>query len=658
MTLDVRAEFNRAADLHRKGKLDKAISIYRRLVKAQPSAFEIARLLVLAYLQGGHAKEALVAARRAHERNPTNPHAHLLLGACLQAVQDLEPALAAFEAAARLAPQLTEAHFLAGGVLGALGRHAEAVARFDQVLALDRRSTEALANRSTALLQLGRPEDALNDIEALTALHPGEARYWIAKATTLLELDRTAAAAAAADQVIRLSPKSSEGYALKGRSLMSRGRLEEARGSFYAALEHNATDAIVRDELIVVLRLLEDFPAALAQCDLALAATPASARFRQHRAEVRRAGEDFAGAMADVEGAIAADPQLASAYVTRARLLGDLGRPEEIRPALELALQRDPQEPNGRFLTAADDLAHGRWTDGWTAYESREHMLPPPFRPLAFTRWDGRERPEMLVVLGEQGIGDELLFSRLVRLLADDDIRTVLLTRPGLVPLLQNLDARVSIIGDLSEIDTMRPGLRWIAAGSLPLLLQPDPERWPEPPYITASPDRIAKWSWVRDESVFTIGINWQGNPSRNVDVGRSIPLAEFAPLAKLPGVRLVSLQHGAGRDQLQQVPFADSVVQLGDDFNADGIFTDTVGVLHHLDLVISSDTALTHLCGVRAHPAFVALRAVPDWRWGYEGDRSVFFPSLRLFRQVEPGNWGGVFHAITEAVRSMTRGA
>ncbi|WP_296579955.1 tetratricopeptide repeat protein [Xanthobacter sp.] len=657
MQKDFRADLARAGALHREGRLDQAIPIYRAILREAPNSFEVARLLTLALLQSGRPKEAHAVARKARDSHKSNPHAQLIMGAVYQAEEKWDRALAAFEKSAELDPGLVEAHYLAANTLARLGRLEEAVTRYNRVLGIDGKSVEARANRSTALLQLGRLQAALSDIELLIAQLPGEARFWAAKATTLYELNRPGEAVNAATQAIRLAPRSAEGYVIKGRSLMASGQLKEARDCFVAGLERDPSDMKAREALIVVLRHLEEFPAALAQCNLALAQTPGAALFLQHRAEIRRAEGDFAGALADVEAALAADPRLASAHVTRARLLGDLGRPDEMRPALDTALRLDPNEPNGRFMAAADDLARGRWEVGWAAYESRDHLLPPPYRPLDFIRWDGRERPELLVVVGEQGIGDELLFFRLVRALADDGIRTVLLTRPGLVPLLKNLDARVAVAGDLSAIDTTQPGLRWVPAGSLPLLLQPNPEKWPAAPYLTAPPERIAKWRWVRDEGSFNVGINWQGNPSRNVDVGRSIPLAAFAPLAEIPGVRLVSLQHGPGTEQLRKVAFANSIIELGDDFNADGIFIDTVGILHHLDLVVSSDTALTHLCGARAHPTFAALRAVPDWRWGYSGDRSVFFPSVRLFRQSEAGDWGGVFNAIAAEVRAMAAG-
>lgn len=657
MSTDVSMALARAAELHRTGHFDDALAIYRRLAKAYSTSFDIQRLLIFELLQVGRHKEAVATARRLRDAYPRNPHAAILLGAGHQAMGHWQKALDAFETASRLDGAPAEARFLAGNALCALGRYAEGVACYDAVLATDPRSVEALSNRAGALARLGRLQDALRDSETLVATQPWQPLHWINMAGTLLELGRPKDVVAAADTALGLSPRLADAQFLRGQALLGLGDWARARTSLERAVDLAPENVVFHARLISVLHLLEDFPAARDACERAFRIEPKSAVLLQLRAEVRRALDDPSGAMDDVDAALALNPRLASAHVSRARLLADLGRVADMRHALDRALEADPAQPYALYSKAMDDLARGDWGTGWARYEHREGIVPPPFTPLPFPRWDGRDKPEKLVVLGEQGIGDVLLFGRLLPLLADRGIGTVLLTRPGLVPLLRHLDARVPVVGDLSDIDQTTPGLRWAPVGSLPLLACPDPALWPAAPYLAAPPDRVSRWRHVREEGVFTIGINWQGNPSRNIDVGRSVPLSLFAPLAEIPGVRLLSLQYGAGVEQLEQVPFADAIVRPDAGFNADGVFVDTVGVMPHLDLVVTTDTALANVAGACGCPAFVALRAVPDWRWGHEGEGTVLFPSLRLFRQERAGDWPSVFQGIAHAVRELASG-
>src|SRR5207244_430149 len=120
----------------------------------------------------------------------------------------------------------------------------------------------------------------------------------------------------------------------------------------------------------------------------------------------------------------------------------------------------------------------------------------------------------------------------------------------------------------------------------------------------------------------FKIGIAWKGSAEYRLDHWRSIPLARFAPLAAVPGVRLISLQKGAGREQLRHVEFP--VDDLGSRLDeGTGAFIDTAAVIQSLDLVITSDTAVPHLAGALGVPVWLALPLVPEWRWLLEREDS-----------------------------------
>lgn len=655
MAKDLRAEFARASTLHREGRLDEAVDIYRRILKVQPGAFDVARLLVLALLQSSRPREALVVARKTREAHPSNAHAHLLLGATLLAEGKTEKALAAFEAAAVLDPGMIEAHYQAGNVLMGLARPAEAVARFDRVLALNPKVVEALANRAVALSLTGRSEAALADCDRLVELQPREPRHHLSRGGTLLELGRFAEAALAADAALRLSPGLADAHFLKGESLLGQADISGAHAAFGAALAHAPERANFQAALARTERLMGHVDTAISLSEAAVEHDSATALTWQELAEARRDAGDLSGALEAVEQALAVDPGLAVAFTTRARLHADLGRPEEARADIDRALAADPRLPMAISLAAYDDLSRGRWAEGWAGYESRSQFLPPPYRPLAFTRWDGQEVPEQLVVVGEQGIGDLIQFGRLLRRLADRGIRTRFVTKERHVPLLSRIDARVEVVSSLEGLDTSCPGLRWVPLASLPGLIAPDPAGWPRAPYLTADPERIARWRDLPGPG-FRVGLCWQGDPSPAVDVGRSVPLEAFAPIAAIPGLQLVSLQYGAGAEQIDTCTFGGRIQRLGPQWDADGTFLDTIALLQHLDLVVTTDTSLAHLAGARGVPTLLALRAVPDWRWGRAGDDTDLYGSLRLVRQSRAGDWGEVFTRIARLVSERAR--
>ena len=128
--------------------------------------------------------------------------------------------------------------------------------------------------------------------------------------------------------------------------------------------------------------------------------------------------------------------------------------------------------------------------------------------------------------------------------------------------------------------------------------------------------------------------------------------MADFAPLASLPGVRLVSLQKGFGSEQIATVDFP--VLDLSGRLDeVAGPFMDTAAVIRNLDLVVTADTAIAHLAGALGVPVWLALQFSPDWRWLQGRDDSPWYPTMRLFRQTTFGEWPDVFERIAKAVQA-----
>jgi hypothetical protein len=301
-------------------------------------------------------------------------------------------------------------------------------------------------------------------------------------------------------------------------------------------------------------------------------------------------------------------------------------------------------------------LVRGDFERGWQENEARwqcKDFNPRNFKP---PRWDGGSLEGRRILLhAEQGFGDTFQFVRYARLVKEERGGRVILWCPRpLAPLMNQcpyLD-KVTIEGEkLPEFDCHLPLL------SSPKLFGTTLATVPcQTPYLYAKPDLIQSW---REElsyiQAFRIGINWQGNPRYRGDRHRSIPLEQFAPLAKVPGVRLVSLQKGLGTEQIDKVAGKLSVTTLGAHRDeAAGAFMDTAAVLMNLDLIVSSDTSLVHLAGGLGVPIWIALPWAADWRWLLQREDVPWYPTMRLFRQREPGDWTEVFTRIANELQGF----
>jgi hypothetical protein len=122
--------------------------------------------------------------------------------------------------------------------------------------------------------------------------------------------------------------------------------------------------------------------------------------------------------------------------------------------------------------------------------------------------------------------------------------------------------------------------------------------------------------------------------------------------LAAVAGVRLIALQRGFGEEQLREYPPPFAVERLPPDYDVGGpAFLDAAAVMMSLDLVVTCDTSIAHLAGALGRPVWTALKLDSEWRWLRGTNQTPWYPTMRLFRQTEAGNWGQVFEKMAAAL-------
>ena len=261
---------------------------------------------------------------------------------------------------------------------------------------------------------------------------------------------------------------------------------------------------------------------------------------------------------------------------------------------------------------------------------------------------------ERLVVMTEQGMGDTIHFCRFAPILAELGFDVTILTDPPLARLLSTLRG-VRIATSTAELDQESRPMRWVPLMSVPGILGIKPTAIPaKVPYLSAEPDRVASWADRLGADGFKIGICWKsGNPRDRITRHRDIPFETYAPLAEIPGVRLIGLQLGPGVRQIGQVSFHHRIEDMSQSLRD---WADTAALMMNLDVVVTCDTSVPHLAGALARSTFVALPSIACWRWQLDRDDSPWYPTMRLFRQTTNGDWSDVFARIAVAVAGMSK--
>lgn len=607
------------------------------------------------YYQAGDVQQALQLYQQLTQTDPYDPNVWCYLGIVQRASGALAEAAASYREALRLRPNFLEALNNLGNVLVDLGKHGEAETCFREVLRLRPNYPEAHNNLGAALRYQGKLDEAVACYYEALRLRPHYAEAYNNLGDARKQQGRFDEAIASYFEALRLRPNYAEAYNNLGNAYLLQKKLDEAEANYRQALA-----------------LKPQYPDALANLGIALSEQrkheEAAACFREAlrlKPDCPTALSNFAStlleqgkpdeALALYERAMQLDPDSAEAHHNRSHALSVHGKIDEAITGYGEALQLRPDYAAAHMGRALLLLSLGRFEEGWPEYEWRWKCKEFQTTPYAQPLWNGSPLNGRTILLhAEQGLGDTLQFIRYAPLVKERGCRVIFACPKALPQLLATcpgIDQLVPYDDPLPHFDVYAHLL------SLPSLLGTTLATIPaDVPYLFADPARIQHWQ--RELSpcrAYRIGIAWQGNPQHRSDWQRSFPLAQMAAIAQVEGVQLFSLQKIHGTEQLATAPFAvtDLASRLDESF---GPFMDLAAVMRNLDLVICPDTAIVHLAGALGVPAWLALPFQAEWRWLRNRTDSPWYPTVRLFRQEQTGDWAGVFARMARELASRAQ--
>jgi tetratricopeptide (TPR) repeat protein len=560
-----------------------------------------------------------------------------------------------FRDAIRLHPQGPAGHNNLANILSFQGRFAEAVASYRTALAISPDDPPTLNNLGNALRQIGEFDEAVRCCRRSVTLRPD---YGEAHSNLSLALGAQGKLDEALHHIqvaLRLRPDFAVAHANLGHILRELGRIDEGIAACQQAIRLDPQHAEAYSYLGSLYAKRDQWDNAAEQYRLALQLRPDLVRARIGLASCLWYQDRLDEAKQHCLEALRQRPDRAEAHNILGTALLKEGALSESLAAFDEALRHDPKLAEAHFNRAMVVLAMGRFEEGWQEYEWRwqckHFVIQRPNRDP----WDGSPLSGKTIILhSEQGMGDTLQFVRYAPLVKALGATVILACPQPLMPLLSRSPGIDQIIARDAPLP---PCDAHCSLLSLPGRLHTTLETIPrQVPYLFADEQRVESWRRkLAGLSGFKIGIAWQGNAQHPFDRFRSMRLEEFAPLAQ-PGVTLIRLQKGPGAEQLAHLGGRFTVTDLGPFDDTGGAFMDTAAIMKNLDLVITSDTATAHLAGGLGVPVWIALSAIPDWRWLLERTDSPWYPTARLFRQGPARKWDEVFAAMAQELARLLR--
>ncbi|MBT7250211.1 MAG: tetratricopeptide repeat protein [Rhodospirillaceae bacterium] len=568
----------------------------------------------LAFHQQGQLLEAGELYREILAEDPDQVDALNLMGVVMQAAGDLEVALDLLGRATELAPDYFAPFANLGNVLQASGRLLDAVEAFETALKLNGDSPETANNLSSVQNELGNPIAGLEASERALSLIPQFPEAIINKGNALLALARPVEAVNAYREALTLAPDNARAHFNLGNAYLDLEAYAEAVEPYLKSVtldDRNAKAWFNYANCLVELDRIDD-------------------------------------AVGCFQRALSIEPDYVDALCNLASALQSLGRTGDAIDLLRKALISQPDSPDLHWNLSLTLLQHGDYSQGWREYDWRWKM--PTFedyrRDFDRPKWDGGPLDgRRILIQAEQGFGDCIEFCRYIPMVAAMGGEVVLECRPELNRLLGTLDGvakRIDLGAPLPEYDVHTPLM------SLPRIFNTDLQTVPSDiPYLDVPKDAILDHA-VLSATGLKVGLVWAGSPTRRDNHKRSCGLQALTDLMSIERVDYFSFQVGPEASELQNDPLFAGVADIAAGFSD---FADTAAAVADMDLIISVDTSVLHLAGALGKPVWGMLSTPTGFLWMNDRLDSPWYPTLRLFRQPQPGDWDSVVAEVCSAL-------
>lgn len=365
---------------------------------------------------------------------------------------------------------------------------------------------------------------------------------------------------------------------------------------------------------------------------------------------------DLNEALSQARYALMLHPDHGVANLQMALVLEELARATEALTFARRALRVQPEISDARHIAGVNRMRLGDFVGGMADMEARKNNIWFRTEASPIPVWDGRPLPDDAVILvGEGGWGDMIQFVRFVPQVARICGEVAVICPPPIRRLLSSVSTPGNVVFNPERLPAARGRAMFL---SLPHLLGSTADSVPNRPYLSAEPDRVRRWTErLAGLQGLRVGICWtNGDEHRGADLKRSIPMDLIRPLAAIPGLRLVDLHKQD--NPAKRLSDADAALfhQLGPDTDAGpDAFVEKAAAMQTLDLVVAIDSAVLHVAGALGVPAWMPVPYRMDWRWMNDAETSIWYPSLRIYRQERQWDWSGPMARIA---RDLTRAA
>jgi tetratricopeptide (TPR) repeat protein len=506
--------------------------------------------------------------------------------------------------------------------------------------------------------QTQRPELAITNIEKYLKTHPADAQAISILALAYFDLKNYTKARTLMERSITMRGDSPHLYYNLGKTHFALQSYANAVTAYDTAirLQPGYVDALIGKA--VSHKELKEFEIAACALEQAILLEPRRAESHFFYGNVMRAMGNTQDAIDAYKTALSINPEYIEALINCATSLKDINSLEDSLLYYNKALALSPNHPEGNYNKALTLLMDGQLSLGWNLYEWRlypSELLIKNVRAKIIQKapeWDGIPFNGHLLVMVEQGLGDQIFFANMLSDLRLDVKEITACIDQRLIPILKRSFPEIKFLSD-TEVELENNFDAQIYLGSLGRFYRSDNESFTKIrcPYLIADSGRATQIrAQIKQGNRLLCGISWRSKNSQHGEL-KSLSLETLSQPLSLTEVDFVDLQYGDTQAERQDFEAKTGIhIKKLDEIDNFTDIDDLAALIKACDIIVTVSNTTAHLAAALGKPTLVLLpqTSVVFWYWHREGDQSAWYPSVRLLRKEDTGDWASVIDAVT----------
>jgi len=610
---------NKAIEYHQNGNVQEAERIYTEILKVDPNNINCLYLIGLINYQKGKLDNAVDYANRALSIRPAFDIYKTLADIYIDK-REFDNALIALKKAVEFDPDYVEGYFNIGLILQNQNKLIEAAEYYKKAISLKSDYYLAYDNLGALYLNNGDLNESLNYYKKSMYLNPNNPDVYFNIGNIYRASSNPVQAIEFYQKSLDLKPNDAECNVKLGISFMMDKRYDQSVQYFNKALELNYDEAEIYFNLGNVYCEKEDYIKAKNYYNKSIELNPNNPDSFNNLGQLYRFNNELNKAI----------------------------------PNFLKALELDPNNKIAQFNLARAYIGNQNFEVGWNYFECRNEIFDSYSREnesLFNKFWKNNISGKTILVSQVGGYGDAIQFSRYLSLFKEKGAKVITIITEPLIDLFRHNNIQAEILEETVSESDIKFDAR-ITNICLPAYFKTSfKNNISKGAYLKADPIKVnAYWEKFFNNNKFKVGIVWgAGNKIEKLIDKKDINLKYLLKFLTIPGIQLYSLQKGIDECELKDHSEAANIIDLGITFKD---FSDTAAAIENLDVLVSVDTGVAHLAGAMGKKVFLMLPFFADWRWLTNLEDNLWYDSMKLYRQKEPGNWQELINRVYEDLK------